>query len=179
MEFCSISREMVCLELFAGFQRRQEVNLCWRREGDAWVIRPDPFVDDWSAEEYAFLVSCLQDTLRMGGTVFGAFSEAQLKGFASVEARPQGSRGQYRDLTSLHVSRPCRRQGVGRQLFFLAARWALAQGGEKLYISGHSAVETQAFYRALGCQEAREPLAAHVEAEPFDCQLEYDLSLLG
>jgi len=36
-------------------------------------------------------------------------------------------------------------------------------------------VETQAFYRAMGCREAEEPNLEHVEKEPFDCQLEYQL----
>ena len=34
-------------ELFRPFTRRQEVNLCLRRDGDRWVVRPDPFIDDW------------------------------------------------------------------------------------------------------------------------------------
>ncbi|MCI8896985.1 MAG: hypothetical protein HFI61_04170, partial [Lachnospiraceae bacterium] len=35
------------------------------------------------------------------------------------------------------------------------------------------AVETQAFYRAMGCVEAQEYNKEHVEKEPYDCQLEY------
>jgi len=49
-------------------------------------------------------------------------------------------------------------------------------GAEKLYISAHSSVESQAFYRSMGCAEAEEYNARHVELEPCDCQLEY---LLG
>ena len=51
----------------------------------------------------------------------------------------------------------------------------ISRAAEKLYISSHSAVETQAFYRAVGCREAQEYNAEHVEQEPFDCQLEYVL----
>ena len=47
--------------------------------------------------------------------------------------------------------------------------------GKKLYLSAHSAVETQAFYAAMGCVEAREYNEAHVASEPFDCQMEYAL----
>ena len=103
------------------------------------------------------------------------FDGGTLKGFASVESRPMGTRGQYRDLSSLHVSAECRRRGLGRVLFAKAAGWARAQGAEKLYISSHSALETQRFYRALGCTDALEPDAAHTAREPFDCQLEYRL----
>ena len=134
-------------------------------------------MDQWSEADYAFLVTCLQHTLSAGGVVFGAFCEGNLKGFASVEHNPLGSHGQYRDLTSLHVSQELRGNGLGRRLFGLAADWAKGQGAEKLYISGHSAVETQAFYQAMGCREAEECSQEHVSQEPFDCQLEYVLSM--
>lgn len=69
----------------------------------------------------------------------------------------------------------CRRRGVGRWLFNAAADWAKAQGAEKLYISAHSAVESQAFYSAMGCVDAAEYQQSHVDEEPFDCQLEFKL----
>ena len=43
---------------------------------------------------------------------------------------------------------------------------------QELTISAHSSVESQAFYKAMGCREAEQYSAAHVEREPFDCQLE-------
>ena len=162
--------------LFAHFVRRQEVDLCYRREGGEWVIRPDPFVDDWTAEDYVFLIQCLRNTIRTGGFVCGAWMDGQLKGFVSVEPQPMGSQGQYLDLSSLHVSQDCRRQGIGRQLFDRACAWARARGAQKLYLSAHSALESQRFYRAMGCVEAEEYQQAHVEREPFDCQMEIALS---
>ncbi len=45
-------------------------------------------------------------------------------------------------------------------------------GGNKLYISSHSAVESQAFYKSMGCTEAKMYNKAHTEKEPFDVQLE-------
>ncbi|MGM9548359.1 MAG: GNAT family N-acetyltransferase [Faecousia sp.] len=65
-----------------------------------------------------------------------------------------------------------RGRGIGRRLMDAAKAWAKAQGAEKLYISAHSAVESQAFYKAMGCREAEEYSSAAVELEPFDCQLE-------
>ena len=50
--------------------------------------------------------------------------------------------------------------------------WASCKKAEKLYISAHSAVESQAFYKSLGCVEASEYSLYHVSREPFDCQLE-------
>ncbi len=178
MEYRPLRADEINRALFRDFERRQEVVQCWRREGDRWVIREDPFIDQWDEKDYAFLVQCLQNTIRTGGLVLGAFAGGRLKGFASVEAAPLGSRGQYLDLTSLHVSADMRRMGMGKVLFRQAAKWAADQGAEKLYISSHSAAETQAFYRALGCVDALEPDPVHVSREPFDCQLEYELSNL-
>lgn len=175
VEYRPLREEDICRGLFAAFRRRQVVTRCWRRIGGQWVIRDDPFIDDWGEADYAVLVDCLRRTCRLGGLVLGAFLAGALKGFVSVEAAPLGTRGQYRDMTSLHVSEDCRGQGIGRELMLRACHWARAQGGQKLYISAHSAVESQAFYRAMGCVEAQEPLSTHVQAEPFDCQMERPL----
>ena len=170
-----LREEELSRALFAGFERRQAVTRCWRREAGAWVIRDAPFIDDWDEGDYALLLDCLRATLRGGGVVIGAFHKGVLKGFASVEGSPWGSSDQYRDLTSLHVSADMRGQGMGKRLLALAADWAKGQGAQKLYISAHSAVETQAFYRAQGCVEAREYNPEHVRQEPFDCQMELPL----
>ena len=162
-------------ELFAAFVRRQVVTDCWRREGEEWVIRKTPFIDDWSAEDIQTLVSCLRNTLNTGGLVRAAFLGGALKGFVSVEPTLFGGEHRYLDLSSIHVSQELRGSGTGRALFSAAADWARARGAKKLYISAHSAVETQAFYRGLGCVDAQLPDPHHMEAEPFDCQLEYTL----
>ena len=159
MEYREIAPGELDRALFRHFERRQEVTKCRRRENGVWVVRDAPFIDDWSEADYAFLVQCLQNTLATGGVVLGAFADGALKGFASVESAPLGKAGDDRDLTCLHVS----------------AEWARAHGGKKLYLSAHSAVETQAFYAAMGCVEAREYNEAHVASEPFDCQMEYAL----
>ena len=41
-----ISREM-----FNGFIRRQVVTKCWRKEKGEWVIKDDPFIDDWDEKD--------------------------------------------------------------------------------------------------------------------------------
>ncbi|WP_207721583.1 HAD-IA family hydrolase [Neobittarella massiliensis] len=161
--------------LFAGFSRRQLVTDCWRREAGHWAVRRCPFIDQWSPSDYGYLVQCLQGTLPGGGAVYGAFIGGRLAGFCSVEGPLTGSRSQFSDLTSLHVSQDRRGRGIGRQLFAQAAAFARTRGAEALYISAHSAVETQAFYRAMGCVPATEELACHTGPEPFDCQLQYAL----
>lgn len=172
IRYKKIGREELCRELFRDFIRRQNVTKCWRREKGQWVIRDDPFVDDWTEEEYAELVRLLRRTVDRGGFVYGAFCDNALKGFVSVEAGVFCPEQGYLDLSAIHVSEDMRGRGIGKALFQAAREWARENGGHKLYISAHSAVESQAFYKAMGCVEAEVYHQGHVEKEPYDCQLE-------
>lgn len=174
-EYRTISEHKLNRTLFQDFVRRQEVTKCWRKEPSGWTIKDAPFIDDWSEADYQTLISCLRNTLQTGGFVYAAFSGGALKGFVSVEPKLFGGSHRYLDLSSIHVSMDMRGHGIGRSLFHAAAQWAKAHGGKKLYISAHSAVESQAFYKAMGCTEAQQYDQTHVNAEPFDCQLEYQL----
>lgn len=175
IEYRILREQEINRNLFRFFIRHQVVDQCLRRDNGAWVVRSDPFIDDWTEEDYEFLVDCLRNTVRTGGFVCGAFLDGKLKGFTSVESGFFGGENHYQDLTSLHVSEDMRRNGIGKALFLAAAQWARKQGAKKLYISAHSAVESQAFYRAMGCVEAAQYNQKHVAAEPYDCQMEYVL----
>lgn len=159
-------------DLFRDFIRRQIVTDCWRKENETWVIKSDPFIDDWSENDYQTLAGCLKNTITAGGFVYAAFSDGMLKGFVSVEPELFGGSQKYMDLSSIHVSLDLRGHGIGRSLFAAAREWAKSRGAKKLYISAHSAVESQSFYKAMGCCEAQVYNQKHVEAEPYDCQLE-------
>lgn len=172
LKYRALTASEINRELFDGFIRRQIVNQCRRRENGAWVIREDPFIDDWSEDDYRTLISCLKNTVNTGGFVYAAFCDDVLKGFVSVEPALFGGEHRYLDLSSIHVSEDMRGSGIGRALFLAAKDWAKARGAKKLYISAHSAVESQAFYQAMGCAEAAMYHNGHVEAEPYDCQLE-------
>lgn len=175
IQYRSLNEKEICRELFTDFVRHQEVTKCWRREDERWVIKDAPFTDDWGEEEYQFLVQCLRDTVKRGGFVYAAFAEGRLKGFVAVLPELFGGEHRYLDLAAIHVSEDMRKKGIGTRLFHAAKQWAKEKGACKLYISAHSAVESQAFYQAMGCVEAQLYNQAHVEKEPFDCQLEADL----
>lgn len=175
LEYRTLQEHEIERELFRQFQRHQVVTKCYRKENGQWVIRDAPFIDDWSEADYAVLVSCLKHTVCTGGLVLGAFADGVLKGFVSVESTLFGGSQNYLDLTSLHVSEDMRKKGIGAALFLAAKAWAKEHGAKKLYISAHSAVESQAFYHKMGCAEAEQYNHAHVEKEPFDCQLECTL----
>lgn len=167
-----LNADEISRELFKDFIRHQVVTKCWRREGGKWLVKEAPFIDDWTEKDYGFLVSCLKNTVMAGGFVNAAFYHGALKGFVSVEPEFFGGEGEYLDLSALHVSEDMRRTGMGAALFLSAKDWARARGAGKLYISAHSAVESQAFYRRMGCVEAQFYHREHVEREPYDCQLE-------
>ena len=175
IQYRALSETELERKLFLYFVRRQAVDKCLRLENGVWTVKSDPFIDDWSENDYEVLISCLKNTVLTGGLVLGAFSDGKLKGFASVESEFFGRGSRYLDLSSIHVSEDMRRNGIGKALFLKVAEWAKEKGAEKLYISSHSAVETQAFYRSLSCRDAEEYNMKHVSEEPFDCQLEYNL----
>lgn len=172
MKYRNLAFDEITDELFSCFQRHQIVTKCWRKIDGRWCVKEVAFIDDWTEKEYEILVSCLKNTVDTGGVVVGAFLDGKLKGFASVEPQLLGKNQEYLDLSSIHVSEDMRGKGIGKELFERGKVWAKEHGAKKLYISAHSAVETQSFYHAMGCVEAEEYQQIHVIQEPCDRQLE-------
>ncbi len=69
-QYRKLNEDEICRELFRDFIRHQNVTKCWRRDNDKWVIRDDPFVDEWSEADYKILVDCLRHTVSAGGFVY-------------------------------------------------------------------------------------------------------------
>lgn len=157
------------------FQRYQVTRQVKYLEQGEYQIKDDYFVDEWTAAQKLCAVQDLRHCLAEGGFVAGAIAAGALVGFANVENLLLGSRKQYLELRYIHVSREYRGQGLGRRLFCLCCEGARQRGAEKLYIGAHPAVETQAFYAALGCVPAAEVVPGILAAEPLDIQLEYTL----
>lgn len=178
IEYRELQETDVCRELFSGFIRHQKVVACWRKCNGRWIVKDDPFEDDWNEEDYEKIICDLKATVKKSGFVCAAFCDGILKGFVSVSAELFGGSQKYIDLEHIYVSEDMRRNGIGKNLFYRAAEWAREKGAGKLYISAHSAVESQAFYRNAGCVEAVAYDEAHVAEEPFDCQMEYVLDML-
>ena len=172
IEYRILKAEEICRKLFGDFIRHQIVTRCWRKENGEWIIKDAPFVDDWTEKDYMILIACLKTTIRTNGFVYAAFYDKKLKGIVSVESEIFGGEQRYCDLSCIHVSEDMRNKGIGRTLFLAAKEWAKQNGAKKLYISAHSAIESQAFYKSMGCIEAEVYNKKHVEAEPYDCQLE-------
>ena len=174
LKYRTLCAEEICRELFKDFIRHQMVTKCWRKENGKWIIKDAPFIDDWTERDYQILIFGLKNTIISNGFVYAAFYDGKLKGFVSVEPEIGGEQ-RYCDLSGIHVSEDMRNKGIGKTLFLAAKEWAKQKGAKKLYISAHSAVESQAFYKSMGCVEAEVYNQKHVEDEPYDCQLECSL----
>lgn len=175
VQYRNLSENEICRELFSHFIRHQEVTRCWRKAKGEWVVREVAFTDDWTEKDYQALVACLKDTAASGGFVHGAFCDGYLKGFVAVLPSFFGGGQKYLDLASIHVSEDMRGRRIGKALFLRAKEWAGKKGAKKLYISAHPSVESQAFYKRMGCVEAQVYDQKHVEEAPYDCQLECSL----
>lgn len=170
-----LAAEQISPALFEGFDRTQIVRRCWRKEGGVWQLKDIAFEEHWGAAKFMELSEELGRIARSDGAVFAALESGRIRGFAAVDSRRFGSRGQYVQLVDLHVSAESRGRGLGRVLFARACAAAREMGAEKLYISAHSSEETQAFYRRMGCVEALEYEPHLTALEPCDCQMEYTL----
>ena len=157
------------------FQLKQQVTHCWRNTDGAYRLTPVSYTEDWDKSERKSMAKKILTEMQNGGTAFGAIQNQTLIGFALLSKRLFGKTNQYADLTEFYVSEPFRRQGIGKLLFEEIKTEAIRFGAKKLYISAHSAEESIAAYKKYGCKLAEEPNAAHVEKEPYDLQLEYEL----
>lgn len=173
VSYRELEKAEIDISLFAYFNRYQDVSRCWRKENGEWTLKEIAFTEQWGLSEYAYLGECLQNTIKTGGAVFGAFYNNVLVGFASIENQFLGFHKQYLQLSNLHISYENRGMGIGKKLFFLTCERAKELGAQKLYMSAHSSQETQSFYKIMGCVEAMEYNDKLVAEEPYDCQLEY------
>ena len=48
------------IALFSDFHRHQQVNQCWRKVNDEWIVMDNPFTEDWGEKEFRFLVEYLK-----------------------------------------------------------------------------------------------------------------------
>lgn len=122
----NLSENEISRDLFRNFIRHQVVTKCWRKYNGKWRIEDDPFIDEWTEDEYEELILNLQETVRSGGFVYAAFYDDQLKGFVSMESNLVGTSQQYADLTNIYVSEDMRKHGIGKALFDSAKAWAKA-----------------------------------------------------
>lgn len=173
--YVPLTRENCTVSALDTFELYQVVQKCWRRINGALVLIDHPYIEDWTLKERRAVARQILAAIDGGAAAQGAFLNNTLIGFAFLDAALFGKTARYLDLVMLYVSRPFRNHGIGKTLFRRICAAAKGCGAEKLYISANSSMETQAFYRGVGCVEATELNQALANQEPCDIQMEYIL----
>jgi ribosomal protein S18 acetylase RimI-like enzyme len=154
------------------FNRYQVTDQVLFKENNRYKLKSDHFIDDWDDDKKALVIHDLRTCIREGGKVIGAFVGEELAGFANIESRMFGSKVEYIELPYIHISSELRGYGIGKKLFKKCCEEAKRLGAAKLYIAAHPSVESQGFYKAMGCREAVEINEKIWSREPLDIQLE-------
>lgn len=165
--------EPITKTMLDGFDRRQNVTKRYDLTNHIKTIQDVSFVDDWSIETKRKIV----DQFFLSDKYYnsGVYDQDQLIGFQSLTCQTMGPHGEYLELKMLHVDNRYRGKGIGKLLFEDAVAYARNSKAKKLYISAHSAFETQEFYLSLGCRDTEWVSPKAFQLEPYDIHLEYVL----
>lgn len=156
-----------------GYIRFQETKDVLYLENGTLKQKTDPFYDDWDQEEKIERSRQIKQILKEGGVCFAAYDYKQIVGFVILHSKIYFD--EYINMPLIHVSKGYRGYGIGKYLFYLALTEVPSFGVEKVYISTHPSVESQAFYKRIGCVLAQKTVKELYEKEPLDIQLEYQL----
>ena len=151
------------------FERYQEVKNVYRLRDGQLTLVYHPFTEDWDAARRR---EKAREMLSGQFVTYCAFAENRVVG--EIMLIPQLNKGRL-IIDSFHVSRDCRRRGIGRALLEAARKEALKRGAHALYASCCSAEETIRFYSAMGFRLSSDPIPSCVENEPYDLQMECSL----
>lgn len=110
--------------------------------------------------------------LDAGGVLLGAFDGDRFVGFAIYQ--PFLSEG-VANLAVLHVTRTCRRKGVGCALTNEVVQRACAAGARRLYVSATPTRATVDFYMKQGFEPLAAPNERLFALEPDDIHMELRL----
>jgi len=175
-EVIEITDDKITLDMLDNFIRKQTVKQRFSIKNGEELIEDISFTDDWSADKKRRIVDeFFVDATDNFGYNGGIYSGPDLIAFLSLDCNPIGDYNEYIQLTMLHVSNEFRQMGLGKILFQHAIKKAEVMGAKKLYLSAHSAYESQLFYRNLGCVHAKWIYSIAKELEPYDIQMEYEL----
>lgn len=153
---------------------RSEVidNIYYLRDGELVLEAEHYEMDGWPPGEPEQYTPILLDCFDRGGYFLGAFEEDKLIGVVVLESKFIGSQKDTLQMKFLHVSQSFRKQGLGQNLFHLAAQKAVELGAKKMYVSAIPSENTINFYMHLGCVLATEIDRELFELEPEDIHLE-------
>ncbi len=160
-----LSETNFCIESLDLYNRKQDVNMVYRRIGGDFTLVECKYTEDWDLNKKR---SVAKQISRDDYITYIALDNDKVVGFISLLKQLNGP---YMILDMMQVSSECRGQGIGRRLFQAGKDEARKNGAEALYISACSSKETIAFYRAMGSDLTSDPIKEIAEEEPFDLQM--------
>jgi len=160
-----LSETNFCLKSLDLYNRKQDVNKVYRSINGEYELVECEYTEDWDLNKKRSVAKQISSDKYI---TYLALQNGMVVGFIGLLRKLNGP---YMVLDMMQVSSECRGQGVGRQLFELGKAEARKAGANALYISACSSEETIAFYRAMGCKLARNPIKEIAEDEPFDIQM--------
>lgn len=158
-------------DFLKGYIRYQETKKLVRVVDGKLTVIPEYFVETWNSDKLTEISRYLKQCIIDGGKVVAIMKKDRCIGFANVENKTYQDR--YFAVHYCHISKPYRNKGLGKKLFNKLVEVSKSLGVNKLYISSHPAIETQAFYKSVGCVSASTIVTELYEIEPLDIQLEY------
>ncbi|MBR4790558.1 MAG: GNAT family N-acetyltransferase [Treponema sp.] len=160
-----LSEANFSLESLDSYNRKQNVNKVYRKINGEYTLVECKYTEDWDLNKKRSVAKKISSDDCIS---YIALENEKVVGFIGLSRKLNGP---YMILDMMHVSSECRGKGIGRQLFEAGKAEARKAGAEALYISACSSEETIAFYRAMGCDLASNPIKEMAEAEPFDLQM--------
>lgn len=165
-----IKKEDFNINSLNDFVLKQVVKQCWRKCEEKYKLMPVDYVEDWTLQQKQNLANKIILGLNSGDVLLGAKLHNKIIAFAFIKTKPFGKFNQYIIWQNFMFL-----NHLGQKLFKCVVNKAKLLGANKLYISAHSAEDTIAFYKKVGCKFAEEINNELVEKEPLDLQLEYEI----
>ena len=154
--------------------RREVIEAVYTASGGELSLHPEHFdMRGWPPGEAELYTSLLYACFDRGGWFYGLFEGDKLVGVAILDTQWLGERGDLLQLKFLHVSCLYRGQGLGQQLFDMAAAEARRRGAKGMYVSATPSEHTIQFYLARGCRLTAHPDPELFALEPEDIHLEF------
>lgn len=145
-------------QMVAGELQQIEVN--W--DSPSWVKEGS---GDYSV---AAQIRFCQEHLARNGRMFGAFVSDKLVGIGLIQPEIELGTAQ---LAFLHVSKPYRQYGIGKQITATLITEAQKTGAVRMYVSATPSTSTVNFYMSQGFKPTDQPIPELFELEPEDIHM--------
>ena len=159
-----------------GYNRFQEITNIVYLDQMELKEKENKFYETWNQEKLIEISRYLKSSVKSGSILYATYDYKKIVGFAMIDRKLLFD--ESINLKYIHVSKEYRGYNIGKYLFNIMALEAKKIGATKLYISSHSAVETQRFYQRVGCVLANKINRELQELEPYDIPLEYQLDYI-